>query len=338
MARSALTALFPVLAVLATGVLGACSSDKKVSTGDGSSASTIAVPTTFGLPTTTVAATTTSGSAAETTVAATTTAPPTTLAETTTSAPETTVSDTGETTAAPPPMCPGPAALPAGADTSHQITGNVDGDGIDDVVTAYTGDDGAPHVFLQPGSGGGSDVTLPLGYSNAVSVSFEDFDHSVGAVTPPPLVVMAIGAGQAGSAPVTFLSAVPSAGGVTCLAQWLLDGQPFTFTIDQRGPFSGLLCDHAAGHTYYVLRTATPIDPSTTTTVATTVPPTTSTGESTSTLPTVMVAFTTTATQIDHAGATVTLTELGGENIPDDASVQHNYGDILGCDHPPLFP
>jgi len=208
---------------------------------------------------------------------------------------------------------------------------------MDDVVTAYTGDDGAPHVFLQRGSGGGNDVTLPLGYSNTVTISFEDFDHSAGAVTPPALVVMAIGAGQAGSAPVTFLSAVDT-GGAMCLTQWRLDGQPFTFEIDQRGPFSGLLCDHAAGRTYYVLRTATPIDPATTTTVATTVPPSTIPGETTSTLPTVTVAFTTTATEIDHEGATVTLTALGGDNIPDDGEVQHKFGDILGCDHPPLFP
>jgi len=335
--RAALGALVPALALLAAGALGACSSDNKVSTGG---SSTIAVPTTFGLPTTTIAATTTSGAASDTTAAATTTAPPTTVAETTTSAPATTVASTdGVTTVAPPPTCPGPAALPANADTSHQITGNVDGDGVDDVVTAYTGDDGAAHVFLQRGSGGGNDVALPLGYSDTVSISFEDFDHSVGAVTPPPLVVMAIGAGQAGSAPVTFLSAVEGAGTV-CLTQWQLDGQPFTFTIDQRGPFSGLLCDHAAGHTYYVLRTATPIDPSTTTTVATTIPPTTSTisGASTSTLRPVIVAFTTTATEIEHDGATVTLTELGGDNIPDDPTVKHKYGDILGCDHPPLFP
>ena len=240
------------------------------------------------------------------------------------------------TTSATGPTCAGPTELPAGADASHQITGNVDGDGVDDVVTAYTGDDGAPHVFLQRGSGGGNDVMLPLGYSNTVSISFEDFDHSVGSVTPPPLVVMAIGAGQAGSAPVTFLSAVESAGAI-CLTQWQLDGQPFTFEIDQREPYSGLLCDHAAGHTYYVLRTAAPIDPATTTTVATTLPPSTIPGESTTTLPRVTFAFTTTATQIDHAGATVTLTPLGGDNIPDDPSVKSKFGDILGCDHPPLF-
>ena len=333
LAHSALAAAFPLL------VLGACSSDdKKVST---SASSTIAVPTTFGLPTSTIAATSTSGAASATTAAATTTAPATTIAVTTSSVTDTTAPGADvETTVASQPVCPGPAALPADADIGDQITGNVDGDEVDDVVTAYTGADSAPHVFLQRGSGGGSDVTLPLGYSTMVKISFEDFDRSVGAVTPPPLVVMAIGAGQAGSAPVTFLSAVEDAGGAICLAQWVLEGQPFTFTVDQRGPYSGLLCDHAAGRTYYVLRTATPIDPATTTTVATTVPPTVagSSTSSSSTLPPVTVAFTTTATQIDHEGAAVTLTELGGVDIPDDPELPQKYGDIVGCDHPALFP
>jgi len=318
LARSALVALIAAL------VLGACSRDTNVTTNP--SASTIAVPTTFGLPTTTAGAPPTTAAATSTSASATTVASPTTAAESTTSvAPSTAPPVDESTTLAAAPSCPGPGALPAGADTSHQITGNVDGDGVDDVVTAYTGTDGAPHVFLQRGIGGGNDVTLPLGSSGTVTISFEDFDHSVGAVTPPPLVVMAIGAGQAGSAPVTFLSAVTSADGTTCLVRWQRDGQPFTFTIDQRGPYAGLLCDHAAGHTYYVLRTATRVQATTTSLGTTTVA-----GSPT-------VAFTTTATEIDHAGATVTLTELGGGSIPDDGKVPQKYGDILGCDHPPLF-
>jgi hypothetical protein len=120
------------------------------------------------------------------------------------------------------------------------------------------------------------------------------------------------------------------------LQQWQLDGQPFTFTIDQRGPYSGLMCDRAAGNVYYVLRTATPTEtPATTTTLA---PGTTTLPGATTTSPAPVVSIVTTAQQIDHEGNIVTLTELGGESFPDDGTAKKRYGDIQGCDHPPLFP
>jgi hypothetical protein len=204
-------------------------------------------------------------------------------------------------------LCPGITTLPAGAVTGDQITGNLDGDGLDDTVTAYTAADGIPHVFVQRGSGNASDAAVPISPADHVSISFEDVDHALGAAVPPPLVVLAIGAGPAGSAVATFLSLNTDG----CLQQWQLSSGPFTFLIDQRGPFSGLLCDGAAGRRFYVLRTATPDGAGN---------------------------VVTSSLEISHTGVFVTLARLGDETIPDDPSVQHNFGDILNCDHPPIFP
>lgn len=204
-------------------------------------------------------------------------------------------------------LCPGITSIPADAITGDRITGNLDGDGLDDTVTAYTAGDGTPHVFVQRGSGSGSDAAVPISPADHVSISFEDVDHALGAAVPPRLVVLAIGAGPAGSAVATFLSLNTDG----CVQQWQLSSGPFTFLIDQRGPFSGLLCDGAAGRRFYVLRTATPDGAG---------------------------SVATTALEISHTGVFVTLARLGNETIPDDPSVQHNFGDIQNCDHPPIFP
>jgi len=206
--------------------------------------------------------------------------------------------------------CLGNTTLPTGVVIGDQIVGDADGDGVDDTVTEYTGTDGLPHVFLQRGGANASDVTLPLGNAGTVSISWEDVDYSLGASVAPPKVILAIGVGPAGSAPATFLSPDPSSGSGRCLTQWRLAGEPFAFAIDQRGPFSGLLCDGAAGRRYYVLRTATPDG---------------------------LGAVSVTSREIDHDGLEVTLKELGDETIPDDPAVQYNFGDIQNCDHPPLF-
>ncbi|MCU1399060.1 MAG: hypothetical protein JWN62_2169 [Acidimicrobiales bacterium] len=210
----------------------------------------------------------------------------------------------------PPSACPGTTVLPPRADVGDQIVGDVDGDGTDDTVTEYTASDGSPHVFLQRGRANGSDVAVQLPGAASVSISFEDVDSSLGAEVAPPQVILAIGTVGEGTAIATFLAPSPGSGASHCLVQWSMRGSPFTFPIDQRGPFSGLLCDGAAGRRYYVLRTATPDG---------------------------FGGVATTSRQIDHVGAEVILTSLGGDTIPDDASVQRNYGDIQNCDHPPIF-
>ncbi len=214
------------------------------------------------------------------------------------------------TTAPPSTVCPGITAIPAGAVTGDQLVGDVDGDGRDDTVTAYTAADASAHVLVQRGGANASDVAVSAGGATSVSLSFEDVDASIGAEVAPPKVIMAIGGGPAGSAVATFLSPSRSSGSGRCLAQWTLDNAPFTIPIDQREPFSGLLCDGAAGKRYYVLRTATPDG-----------------------LGSIVVS----SREIDHVATIVTLTKLGDEILPHDANSQRNFGDIQNCDHPPLF-
>lgn len=206
--------------------------------------------------------------------------------------------------------CSGITNLPADAVTGDQLVGDLDGDRVDDTVTAYTAADGTAHVFLQRGNANASDVTVALAGASMVSLSWEDVDHSLGAVVAAPKVVMAIGRGPAGSAAATFLSPNRASGSARCITQWTVGPTPFTFPIDQRGPFSGLLCDGAAGRRYYVLRTGAPDG---------------------------VGSVVVTSREIDHDGTVVTLSKLGDETIPHDVNVQRNIGDIQNCDHPPLF-
>ncbi|MCU1394534.1 MAG: hypothetical protein JWM34_2962 [Ilumatobacteraceae bacterium] len=213
-------------------------------------------------------------------------------------------------TAAPVAVCPGATTIPGGVSIGTRIIGDIDGDGVQDTVTEYTAADGVPHVFLQRGGANASDVALAPGGSGPVSISWEDVDSSLGAEVAPPLIVLAITPGAPGMATATFLSPDPASGNGRCLAQWTANGKPFTFTIDQNGPFSGVLCDQASGRRYYVLRTATPDG---------------------------LGGVHVTSREIDHDGIQVNLTPLGDESIPDDAAVQYNYGDIQNCDHAPIF-
>lgn len=210
-----------------------------------------------------------------------------------------------------PPPCAGTTTLPVGAEGGNQIVGNVDGDDVDDTVTAYTAANGTPHVFLQRGGLNGSDVALTIGTADGVRVSFENVDVDVTNEVVPALVVLVISLDPTGAATAaaTLLSVdrSPSA----CLRQWTVNGSPFTFAVDQRGPYTGLLCDGARGKRFYVLRTAT------------------SDG---------LGNLSVSSREIDHDGAIVTLTSLGDEVVPDTPEAAKNFGDIQNCDHPPLFP
>ena len=84
-----------------------------------------------------------------------------------------------------------------------------------------------------------------------------------------------------------------------------------------------------------MLRTATLGDSSgggATTTSSTT---TTIVGGTVATPPQLLV--TTTSREIHHTGIDVNVVDLGTESIPDDGTLAANYGDIVGCDHAPLF-
>ena len=285
------------------------------STSDASTTSTSVTPTTVAdtstLPVTTAPLITTTvpvATTVATTVAITVpiTVPP---------AADTVASSVAPTTPGPPSKvppaskgtCAGLASIPADATNVTTIHGDIDGDLHPDAVTSYTTSDGVRHIHATLAFGKQSDVAIPLGFAETVSISFEDFDHSAGAAVPPPVAVLAIGAGNAGSAFVTFLTLTTK----YCLGQWTLGNAPYSLRISQQGPYAGLSCDGTAGHIHY-LQDVAEQQPN--------------------------GSWTVTPQLITHNFTKVTLTALAPYTVPDSPDIAHRFGDISGCDHAPIFP
>ncbi|MCE9623380.1 MAG: hypothetical protein K8R99_13650 [Actinomycetia bacterium] len=223
-----------------------------------------------------------------------------------------TVAPTVPATAAPttvdPDSCSGADGIPSGADIGATILGDVDGDLADDTITEYSLN-GVPHVHSQLASGGHSDAEVQIGNADHVEISFYDFDYSLGAPTKPAVAVLAIGATSAGSAAFAILTNTIH----YCIAPWHLDdGSMFVGRISAQGPFEGLFCDHAAGNVYNNLTYAEPDQ---------------------------IGGWNVTTTLLHHnftlliMDAPQTFVASGTE-----ADIQAQYGDIVGCDHAPLFP
>ena len=237
---------------------------------------------------------------------------PTSTADTTTSStavPSTTVEPTVPTTVTPAVACAGVTSIPLDARVDQTISGDADGATGSDVVTVYSANDGTPHVFLESSAGTTSDVALPLGYADTVAVSFESIDFTNGANPQFPDRILAIGAGQAGSAFATILWADETP--LHCLQQWTVSDSPFVFMIDQRGPYSGMFCDGLGGKIHYTLQTATPDGAGHLNVIA---------------------------QEITHVGPAVTLTDWLNETVAETPESQHFYGDIQNCLTAPILP
>lgn len=239
-----------------------------------------------------------------------TTVPPTAAVTTgvadTTSPPVTTVAPSPTTTA--PVGCPGAAGIPAGADIGDSIHGDIDGDLADDLVTEYSLD-GVPHVHSHLASGGDSDAAVPIGFADHVSISFEDFDYSLGAATKNPVAVLAVGQTKAGTAVYTFLTNNIH----YCIEPWHdAAGSMWVGRISAEGPYEGLSCEIAAGSRYYAVNRADQL-PS---------------GD-----------WKVTQTVFHHNFTKIVFDPpLASFTVPDGPDVQHQYGDFFACDHAPLFP
>lgn len=313
--------------ILAMTILAACGSDSASSatsitasstaTTSPTAASTLAPSTTGTLPTlpsdlpptTEVPPPTLSPTTAPpvTVMPAATEAPPTTsppATEPSTTEPPTTVSTPGSTV--PGAGCAGPTSVPSAATNVTTISGDIDGDTHPDTVTSYSLD-GTPHVHATLFTGGNSDIGVPIGFADSVSISFEDIDHSAGAEVPPPVAVLAIGAGNAGSAFAAFLTLTPQ----YCIAQWSLNGQPYSIRISQQGPYTGLVCDGAAGHIFYSVVEANQ-QPDT--------------------------SWLATSSVLTHNFTTAVLNAQPSQTVADNPSIPHDFGDIVNCGHAPLFP
>jgi hypothetical protein len=186
------------------------------------------------------------------------------------------------------------------------IHGDIDGDVHDDTVTAYS-IGGVPHVFAKLFTGGTSDTEVPIGFADFVTIGFEDIDHAAGAATPPPVAVMAIGAGNAGSAFAAFLTLNIH----YCIKQWALNNQPYTIRISQQDPYTGLVCDGAAGHIHYLVVSAEQQ----------------ASGQ-----------WLVKTSELKHNFVKALLTPLPDQTVPDSPTIPHEYGDIVNCGHPALFP
>ena len=218
-----------------------------------------------------------------------------------------TVPETAPPTSVDPDACSGADGIPGGADLGATIFGDVDGDLADDTITEYSLD-GIPHVHSQLASGGQSDTEVRIGNADHVEISFYDFDYSLGAPTKPAVAVLAIGATSAGSAAFAILTNTIH----YCIAPWHIEsGEMFVGRISAQGPFEGLLCDHAAGSVFNNL---------------------------TYTEPDLIGGWIVTTTLLHHnftlltMDAPLTFIASGTE-----AEIQAQYGDIVGCDHAPLF-
>ena len=238
--------------------------------------------------------------------------PTTIFGASTTSAGPTTAAPTAPPTAPPtttdPDTCAGADGIPPGADISTTIHGDVDGDLANDDITEYSLD-GIPHVHSQLATGGQSDAAVPIGNADHVEISFIDFDYSLGAPTPPPVAVLAIGATSAGSVAFTFLTNTIH----YCIAPWhIADGSMFVGRISAQGPFEGLFCDHAAGSVYNNLTTAEPDG----------------------------IGGWNVTMQLMHHNFTLITIDAPQASIGagSEAEIQAQYGDIVGCGHDPLFP
>ncbi|MDO8361422.1 MAG: hypothetical protein Q7V88_00870 [Actinomycetota bacterium] len=288
-----------VVAAVLTALVGltaGCSDSQSISSGTGTAGGSTS-STDIGAPGSSAGGGTTS---AAPTTAPSPTAPGTTAATT----PPTPAPTTPPTS---PGGCPGAAGIPAGADIGTTIHGDIDGDLADDTVTEYSLG-GVPHVHAQLASGAQSDTEVPIGFADHVEISFNDFDHSLGAAVPPPVAVLAIGTTSAGSAVFTFLTLNTD----YCIKPWHVSGGAmFVGRLSAQGPYEGLWCDGAAGRIYTSLTTAE----------------TDGAG-----------GWTVTTRLLHHNFTLVTID--AAQTFPatgSDGDIQQQYGDINGCGHAPLF-
>jgi hypothetical protein len=198
--------------------------------------------------------------------------------------------------------CPTGTTIPSTATNLVAINGDIDGDTLNDVVTSYTLD-GVPHVQATLATGGESDVEVPIGFADTVSIQFMDFDHALGAAVPPPVAVLAIGATKAGTAVGAFLTLTPQ----YCIRVWhnnTTDDTLFTFRISAEPIYQGLQCDGAAGSINHSLTTAEQ-NPG---------------GD-----------WAVTLQPFGHNFTTVELHPVQNITVPDDPDIQHEYGDLTSC-------
>lgn len=211
----------------------------------------------------------------------------------------------------------GDSEIPDDATIAQTIEGDIDGDTVADAVSLYyVGDEMFIHATSSvKGWASTTPVTLEHAARMMETISFEDVDYSLGAATPPPRAVMVTGVGDridGAWANFTFLSNTAQ----YCIRQWTYRRpsddvvEPFQWVaVREPGHLTGMICEGAAGSRYYTLVDSERNDDGTWTVI----------------------------TRLLTHDFTRAIIEFEPEQtITGSADIADQYGDIVGCDHPPI--
>lgn len=208
----------------------------------------------------------------------------------------------------------GPAPIPTDAADVQAGAADIDGDLVDDSITLYRRGE-AWHIRATSSvKGWASDTTVTLDVHEQLELSFENIDYALGAETPPPLAVMVTGSGandRGVLANFTFLTNTPE----YCIEQWTYTPpnrptEPFQWVARRDGRFvTGMICEGAAGSRYYSLVDSTRNDDG---------------------------SWAVITRLLTHDFTTAAIQFQPEQTVADSPGFVDQYGNIVGCDHPPV--
>jgi hypothetical protein len=220
----------------------------------------------------------------------------------------------------PPPGSESPCAgseIPDDAHVAQTIEGDIDGDGVDDTVSLYYFGDEMFVYATSSVKGWSSTTPVTLLHADRMmeTISFEDVDYSLGADLPPPRAVMVTGVGDridGAWANFTFLTNTAQ----YCIRQWTYRRpsddvvEPFQWVaLREPGHLTGMICEGAAGSRYYALVDSERNDDG---------------------------SWTVFTRLLTHDFTRAIIEFQPERSVPDSPDMADRYGDIVGCDHPPI--
>lgn len=205
------------------------------------------------------------------------------------------------------------ATVPSDAAAVQTISGDIDGDLVDDNVTLYSVND-EWHVHATSSvNGTSSDAEVVLDVDDTMTINFEDID-SQGAGSTPPVAVMAMGQGANDKGIIgnfTFLTLNTE----YCIAQWVYRNQrdvdePFQWVaLQEPGHVTGMNCEGGMqSHPYLLVDSQQNADGS----------------------------WRVITRRLTHDFTRAEIEFLPDQTVDDSPDFVNTYGNINGCDHPPV--
>jgi len=204
--------------------------------------------------------------------------------------------------------------VPDGAGDVQTISGDVDGDLVDDTVTLYSVD-GEWHVHATSSvKDKSSDTVVDIDVDDTMTISFEDIDYAPAAETKPPVAIMVTGQGENDEGIIgnfTFLTFKTD----YCVDQWVYRNsrgvdEPFQWVaLQEPGHVTGLICETAAGSRYYRLVDSEQNDDG---------------------------SWRVVNRLLTHDFTRAEIEFPPRETVADSPEFVNAYGNIIDCDHPPL--